>query len=86
MDNPFDIILARLQTIEGKIAAVPAGKAAIPPEIINTEELCKRLDISEPTAIKWRRKKKIPSFTIGTAVRYNWPAVVSFLEDKTISK
>lgn len=81
-----DIIMAKLNELDNKISTLPAATAVIPPEIINTDELCKRLDISEPTAIKWRRKKKIPSFTIGTAVRYNWPAVVEFLQTKSQGK
>jgi hypothetical protein len=86
MNNPFDVIMEKLNEMDNKISSMPAAIAATPPEIINTEELCKRLDISEPTAIKWRRKKKIPSFTIGSAVRYNWPAVVEFLQTKSPGK
>lgn len=82
MTNPFDIILSELAEIKQTIKSVPGVQQVQQPEIINTEELCKRLDISEPTAIKWRRKKKIPFFTIGTAIRYNWPEVVKFLEAK----
>jgi hypothetical protein len=51
-----------------------------PIEIINREELCKRLDIAEPTAIRWEKKGKIPSFRIGSNVRYNWPKVIESLE------
>lgn len=82
MDNPFEAILDKLVALETKVGNLVTGPGTEPPEIINTEELCRRLDISEPTAIKWRRRKKIPSFTIGSAVRYNWPAVVKFLESK----
>lgn len=82
MDNPFDVIMAELQEIKANVAAIPQPQAAPAAEIINTEELCRRLDITEPTAIKWRKRKKIPSFMIGSAVRYNWPEVVKFLETK----
>ena len=51
-------------------------------EIINRGELCKRLDITEPTAIRWEKKGKIPCFRIGSNVRYNWQNVLSVLEGK----
>lgn len=83
MDNPFDLILSEIRELKEKVSSLPLVAATTPPEIINTEELCKRLDISEPTAIKWRRKKLIPSIQVGSSVRYNWPAVVLVLERKT---
>src|SRR5436190_21565218 len=51
-------------------------------EIIDREELCKRLGITEPTAIRWEKKGKILSFRIGSSVRYNWPKVIEALEAK----
>jgi hypothetical protein len=82
----IDLILARLQEIDDKLSNIKPAAAAPPPEIINTEELCKRLDISEPTAIKWRRKNKIPFIIIGSSIRYNWPAVIKALESKSAGK
>lgn len=83
MTNPFDIIAARLDSIEEAIRTTPGLQAATPPEIIDTPELCRRLDISEPTAIRWRKKKKIPFFSIGASIRYNWVTVVQQLEKST---
>lgn len=51
-------------------------------EIIDRDELCKRLAITEPTAIRWGKKGKIPCFRIGSSVRYNWPVVINVLEGK----
>lgn len=50
-------------------------------EVIDRAELCKRLDISEQTAINWERRGKIPCFRIGGAVRYNYPKVIETLEE-----
>jgi len=80
MTNPFEVIAAELAEIKEAIRTTPGLQVAPPPEIIDTAELCRRLDISEPTAIKWRKKKKIPFFTIGASVRYNWLTVVQQLE------
>lgn len=82
MDNPFDIILSELNQIKEAFINMPKVEAAPPPEIIDTMELCKRLDITEPTAIKWRGKKKLPFFRVGNSVRYNWPKVISSLENQ----
>lgn len=83
MLNPFDLINEKLDRLESKFAEPqlkPENK--IPTEIIGRNELCKRLDITEPTAIRWEKKGKIPSFRIGSNVRYNWQTVINVLEGK----
>lgn len=49
-------------------------------EIIDRKELAKRLNITTPTIIRWEKKKKIPVMRVGSAIRYNWKAVVKSLE------
>ncbi len=51
-------------------------------EVIDRAELCKRLNITEPTCIRWEKKGVIPSFRIGSSIRYNWPKVIETLENK----
>lgn len=51
-----------------------------PSEIIDSKTLMERLDISEPTVIRWRQKGKIPYLQIGTAIRYDYPKVLAALE------
>lgn len=51
-------------------------------EIIDRPELCRRLNLVEPTIIKWEKKGKIPSLRVGSAVRYNWQQVLQALEKK----
>lgn len=84
MYNPFEQIQEQLTTIEGKINQIltsPTSEGSAS-EIIDRKELCKRLAITEPTAIRWEKKGKIPCFHIGSSVRYNWPAVIEALEQK----
>jgi hypothetical protein len=57
-----------------------------PSEIIDRAELCKRLDITEPTAIRWEKKGVIPCLRIGSSCRYNWPKVIEALESKKVKK
>lgn len=49
-------------------------------EIIDRSELCKRLDVTEPTIIRWEKKGRIPRLAIGAAIRYDWPKVLAALE------
>jgi predicted DNA-binding transcriptional regulator AlpA len=56
------------------------------PEIIDRDELCRRLNITEPTVIRWEKKGKIPRMEIGSAVRYDWNKVLAALEAKTGGK
>ena len=82
MINPFQEILDRLAGLENKIAANISVNEIPQKEIIDRKELCKRLAITEPTAIRWEKKKKIPCFRIGSSVRYNWQTVMETLEKK----
>ena len=76
--NPFQLLFEKLDGIQEQISAMaPATTPQI--EIINRDELCKRLDITEPTCIRWEKKGKIPSMRIGSAIRYDWFAVVEAL-------
>ena len=80
--NPFDVILSRLDQIESKLPGSVANISSPPAEIVDTEELCKRLDITKPTLSAWRKKGKIPFLQIGSAIRFNWIAVLAALEIK----
>lgn len=51
-------------------------------EIIDGKILMQRLNISEPTLIRWRKKLKIPFLQIGTSIRYDWIKVLNALEKK----
>jgi excisionase family DNA binding protein len=77
--NEFEIL------VENSLRRVISEQTSTAPltEIISRDELCKRLNITEPTAIRWERKGKIPSFRIGSSVRYNWHSVIETLEKKS---
>ena len=83
MQNPFDVIIEKLNSLESKFNEVGKKTFTLPLEIIGRCELCKRLGITEPTVIRWEKKGKIPSFHIGSSVRYNWHEVINSLEGKT---
>ena len=54
----------------------PAGKQTEPVEIIDTKELCTRLNITEQTILRLRQKDKIPFLLIGDCIRYDWYSVL----------
>jgi hypothetical protein len=51
-------------------------------EIIDGKTLMERLNISEPTLIRWRKKLRIPYLQIGSSIRYDWYKVLNSLEKK----
>ena len=80
MINPFDVIYNEIQDLKEKISTLGQITTTSPPEIIDRNELCKRLNITEPTCIRWEKKGLLPSFRIGSSVRYNWQKVIDTLE------
>ncbi len=80
--NILDSILSEIQDAKQKLSTLQQPVPVQPPEIIDTKELCLRLGISEPTAIKMRRKQ-LPHFKLGNSIRYNWISVVNYLEKKS---
>jgi hypothetical protein len=63
-------------------AAMPKSGHVHATEIIDRAELCRRLNITEPTAIRYEKRGKIPALRIGTAIRYNYGDVLRSLEAK----
>lgn len=62
------------------ISNMPTAKTPLQAEIIDVEELCRRLAISVPTQIRWRKKGKLPYLMIGDQVRFNWSEVIEKLK------
>lgn len=79
MQNPFEIILTEIREMK-EIIGILRTSPQQQIEVIDRPELLKRLSITEPTAITWGKRGKIPEIRIGSNVRYNWPAVVTSLE------
>jgi predicted DNA-binding transcriptional regulator AlpA len=75
-DELTAIIEAAVSRALGQSRPTPDRNA----EIIDREELCRRLNITEPTVIRLEKKGKIPRMEIGTAIRYDWNKVVAALQ------
>ena len=52
------------------------------PEIIDENELSKRLNISKVTLGKYRKEGTIPFIKIGRTIRYNYPKVIKEWNNK----
>ena len=50
------------------------------PDIITGEELCKKLDVTIQTLIRWRQKGKIPYLQLGSSIRYDLNKVLDAIE------
>jgi hypothetical protein len=81
--NPFEAIFLKLSELDEKVSTLRSASTP-PTEVIDRPELMRRLGISEPTAILWGKKGKIPEMRFGANVRYNWPSVVSALEKDAV--
>lgn len=50
------------------------------PHIMTGGELCKNLDVTIQTLIRWRHKGKIPYLQIGSSIRYDFNKVLDALD------
>jgi hypothetical protein len=68
-------------TVEDLVTMI-AGSLSYPLkyDIIDRLELCRRLNITQPTCIKFEKSGLIPALRIGETIRYNWPQVIQQLE------
>lgn len=83
MLNPFDELAAQIQEIK-TLLTQNAGNGIIQPteQPVTTEELCKFLQISEPSLARLKARGKIPYLQLGGLIRYDKAAVVKALEKK----
>jgi hypothetical protein len=77
-------LFAEVRNIKAMIENKVEGNTSMTDEVIDRVELCKRLNINAGTALRWEKKGKIPTIRIGDCVRYNWPAVLTALESKSV--
>lgn len=51
-------------------------------KLITTKQLMTKLQLSEPSIIRYRKKGTIPYFRIGNVIRYDYEKVLKSLEQK----
>jgi len=86
LSNPFKALFNKLNSIEAMLKERNSVSPAPPTEIIDGNEVCKRLRISGPTLIAWRRRDVVPFIIVDGVIRYNWPKVIEALESRKKAK
>lgn len=79
-DELQEVLDAAVQKAYSNLPIVESNR--VTEEIIDGKELMRRLDVSEPTLIRWRKKGKIPYIQFGCTIRYRYQAVLDALEVK----
>lgn len=86
MSNPFEPINARLNNLEAltletlQLLRNRPATAHKNNEPVSPEELCKRLDISKPTAWAWEKKGILKGYHLGNRKYYIWDEVIASLK------
>ena len=71
-NKTFTLTLDEITEIANQIVTT----TTFSPEIIDENELSKRLNISKVTLGKYRKEGTIPFIKIGRTIRYNYPKVI----------
>ncbi len=85
----FEQMPAMLVELSAKMDAVLSAlnfsqeKEKTAEKFLSQKELCARLQITEPTAIRWCNAGKIPYLTIGGCKRFDLEKVIATLEKST---
>ena len=83
-DLPSAVFALTKEVAEVKqlLKTAPAPTTAQPAEAIGSEELCRRLDISKPTAWSWEKKGIIAGYHLGNRKYFIWAEVLTALTKK----
>ena len=78
--NDAEFKSVMLEAMQWAVENMPAQKPIQKPDIMTGEELCKKLDVTIQTLIRWRHKSKIPYLQIGSSIRYDLYKVLEAIE------
>jgi len=68
------------QMFKDALKSLPNQEAEKETILMTGEELCKKLDVTIQTLIRWRHKGKLPYLQIGSSIRYDFNKVLDALE------
>lgn len=69
-----------VRELKEMVSKLTAAKPA--DEIIDRQELMRRLGVTDSTVMRYEKIKKIPVIRLGGTIRYNWGKVLDALENK----
>lgn len=81
LTTPEALKLLISEAIDERLAKIPVIQPEVK-EIVDNDVLCKRLNVSESTIARMRKRRQIPFMQIGGVIRYDYNAVVKALENK----
>ncbi|MBC7745671.1 MAG: helix-turn-helix domain-containing protein [Flavobacterium sp.] len=91
--NPFETLENRLTEIYNQNQQImllfgqgQGQNIAKPIDLVDGEQLSKKLGITIQTLIRWRQKGKIPFLQVGKSIRYDLNKVLESLEKKKGAK
>lgn len=79
---PKSELFAAIEIAVDKAISARLNQALISPvdkPPITQKELCKYLDVTQQTIIRWKKKKVIPFYTVGNAIRFDLDKVLKAL-------
>jgi len=78
--NDAEFKCVMLEAMQWAVENMPPQNAVSKPEIITGEELCKKLDVTIQTLIRWRQKGRVPYMQLGSSIRYDLIKVLDAIE------
>ena len=77
----IDSVNVCLENLDSEYPVSPKQK-----NILDTEQLMERLNVTRPTVQRWRNTGRIPFIQVGNVVRYDLDAVLEALSKKKVGK
>lgn len=79
MENPFEIILEKLNNIEKAIGKLNLSSNNDSDTVLSADETCELLKIKRTSLWKWTKKGKLASYGLGNRVYYKKEEVLKSL-------
>lgn len=79
--NPFAPFYEELDSLRAQLNEIAKSRSVPQIEIIDGDNLCKKLGITRQTLFRWRKQNRIPFIQQGAVVRYDFNKVVQALEE-----
>ena len=77
MENPFEIILEKLNSIEKAIEKLNASSNNDSNTLLSADETCELLQIKRTTLWKWSKNGRLTSYGLGNRVYYKETEVLN---------
>ena len=70
MENPFEIILEKLNNVEKALEKLNASSNNDSNTLLSADETCELLQIKRTTLWKWSKNERLTSYGLGNRVYY----------------